>query len=214
MSATIEAERLVKTFADRTVLDGVSFTVPAGNALAIVGAAGAGKSTLIGILATLLPPSSGRAAIGGDDVVARAADVRRRIGLVLHAASSHLELTVEENLRMFATLRGLPRTTPLVDALKPLGLLSSSRTPVRRLPDALRRRLEIARALVHQPAVLLLDEPTAGLDTAARRDTWTALQAIRAERGLTVLLVTPDLEEAGMLGGRIVGLEHGKLRQA
>ena len=214
MSVAIEVDRIVKTFGGPTAVDGVSFTVAPGEVFGVLGPSGAGKSTLFRMLVTLLPPTAGSASIDGLDVVARAGDVRRAIGVVLQALASDPELTVAEHVLVFARLHGLPRASRaprIAELLQAVELTPWAGTPVKALSAAVRRRVEIARALVHGPKVLFLDEPTAGLDPASRSAMWTMLQKLKAERGLTILLTTPDPEEARALCDRVARLEHGRI---
>jgi ABC-2 type transport system ATP-binding protein len=214
VSATIEVTEIVKRFGDLTAVDGVSFSVHAGESFGLLGPGGAGKSTLIRMLVTLLPLTAGSASIHGFDVAKRPDDVRRSIGVIPQAMTSDRELTVQENLLIFARLHGVPRDqrTGLIAALlEAVDLTQWADAPVKNLPGGLRRRVEIARGLVHEPKVLVLDEPTSRLDPAARTAAWTMLQTIKAERDLTVLLATPDIDEAAALCDRIAILDHGKL---
>jgi ABC-2 type transport system ATP-binding protein len=214
VSATIEVREIVKRFGDLAAVDGASFSVQAGETFGLLGPNGAGKSTLIRMLVTLLPPTAGSASIRGFDVATRPDDVRRSIGVIPQVMTSDLELTVQETLRVFARLHAVPRdqhTRLIAELLEAVDLTQWADAPVRNLPDGLRRRVEIARGLVHEPKVLVLDEPTGGLDPAARTAAWTMLQKIKAERDLTMLLATPDVDEAAALCDRIAILDHGKL---
>jgi len=214
MSATIEVKSIVKKFGDFTAVDGVSFTVEAGEVFGLLGPNGAGKSTLIRMLVTLLPPTAGSAAINGFDVVKRSDDVRRSIGVIPQAMTSDLELTVEENLLIFAKLYGVPRarrTRLMAELLEAVELTQWADKPVKNLSGGMRRRVEIARGLVHEPKVFFLDEPTTGLDPVSRTGAWAMLQKIKAERDLTVLLTTHYMDEADKLCDRIAIVDHGKL---
>ena len=212
--STIEVSSLVKKFGDCTAVDGVSFTVEAGETFGLLGPNGAGKSTLIRMLVTLLPPTSGSASVNGFDVVKKADDVRRSIGVIPQAMTSDLELTVEENLLIFAKLYGVPRakrTRLMADLIGAVELTQWADEPVKNLSDGLRRRVEIARGLVHEPKVLFLDEPTAGFDPVSRTGAWAMLEKITSERDLTVLLTTRDMDEADTLCDRVAIVDHGKL---
>ena len=212
--ATIEVKSIVKKFGDFTAVDGVSFTVESGEVFGLLGPNGAGKSTLIRMLVTLLPPTSGSAAINGFDVVKRSDDVRRSIGVIPQAMTSDLELTVEENLLIFAKLYGVPRvkrTKLMAELLEAVELTQWADKPVKNLSGGMRRRVEIARGLVHEPKVFFLDEPTTGLDPVSRTGAWAMLQKIKAERDLTVLLTTHYMDEADKLCDRIAIVDHGKL---
>ena len=212
--STIEVNSIVKKFGDFTAVDGVSFKVEAGEVFGLLGPNGAGKSTLIRMLVTLLPPTSGSAAINGFDVVKKADDVRRSIGVIPQAMTSDLELTVEENLIIFAKLYGVPRAKRnklIAELIAAVELTQWADKPVKNLSGGMRRRVEIARGLVHEPRVFFLDEPTTGLDPVSRTGAWTMLEKIKSERDLTVLLTTHYMDEADKLCDRIAIVDHGKL---
>jgi ABC-2 type transport system ATP-binding protein len=212
--AAIAVQEIVKRFGDFTAVNGVTFTVEAGEIFGLLGPNGAGKSTLIRILTTLLPPTSGTARIGGLDVVAQANSVRKTIGVIPQAMTSDLELTVRENLLIYAKLYGVPRDKrkrligELLDAVE---LSAWADKPVKNLSGGMRRRAEIARGLVHEPSIFFLDEPTTGLDPVSRVAVWEMLRRIKAERGLTVLLTTHYMDEADKLCDRIAIVDHGQL---
>jgi len=212
--STIEVHSIVKKFGDFTAVDGVSFKVEAGEIFGLLGPNGAGKSTLIRMLVTLLPPTSGSASINGFDVVKKADDVRRSIGVIPQAMTSDLELTVEENLVIFAKLYGVPRAKRnklIAELIAAVELTQWADKPVKNLSGGMRRRVEIARGLVHEPRVFFLDEPTTGLDPVSRTGAWTMLEKIKSERDLTVLLTTHYMDEADKLCDRIAIVDHGKL---
>ena len=212
--STIEVNSIVKKFGDFTAVDGVSFKVEAGEIFGLLGPNGAGKSTLIRMLVTLLPPTSGSAAINGFDVVKKADEVRRTIGVIPQAMTSDLELTVEENLLIFAKLYGVPRARRaklMAELLEFVDLTQWADKPVKNLSGGMRRRVEIARGLVHEPKVFFLDEPTTGLDPVSRTAAWGMLKKIKSERDLTVLLTTHYMDEADKLCDRIAIVDHGKL---
>jgi ABC-2 type transport system ATP-binding protein len=192
----------------------VSFAVSSGEIFGMLGPNGAGKSTLIRMLTTLLPPTAGTALVNGFDVVRRSDDVRRSIGVIPQAMTSDLELSVEENLLIFAKLYGVPRdkrTRLIHDLLESVELLQWKDKPVKNLSGGMRRRVEIARGLVHEPRVFFLDEPTTGLDPVSRTAVWEMLQRIKQERDLTVLITTHYMDEADKLCDRIAIVDHGKL---
>ena len=212
--STIEVDSIVKKFGDFTAVDGISFKVEAGEIFGLLGPNGAGKSTLIRMLVTLLPPTSGTAVINGFDVRKKADDVRRSIGVIPQAMTSDLELTVEENLIIFAKLYGVPRAKRnrlIAELIAAVELTQWADKPVKNLSGGMRRRVEIARGLVHEPKVFFLDEPTTGLDPVSRTGAWTMLQKIKSERDLTVLLTTHYMDEADKLCDRIAIVDHGKL---
>src|SRR6186713_2431857 len=214
MSNAIEVKDIVKKFGDFTAVNGINFEVKDGEIFGLLGPNGAGKSTLIRMMVTLLPPTSGTAIINGFDVVKKADDVRRSIGVIPQAMTSDLELTVYENLLIFAKLYGVPsdtRTRLIGELLEAVELTQWADKPVKNLSGGMRRRVEIARGLVHEPKVFFLDEPTTGLDPVSRTNAWAMLQKIKAERDLTVLLTTHYMDEADKLCDRIAIVDHGKL---
>jgi ABC-2 type transport system ATP-binding protein len=214
MSIAIDVRNIVKQFGDFTAVKGISFGVEAGEIFGLLGPNGAGKSTLIRMLTTLLPPTSGTALINGFDVVQRADDVRRSIGVIPQAMTSDLELSVEENLLIFAKLYGVPRdkrTRLIAELLGAVELTQWADKPVKMLSGGMRRRVEIARGLVHEPRVFFLDEPTTGLDPVSRTHVWEMLQRIKRERDLTVLITTHYMDEADKLCDRIAIVDHGQL---
>jgi ABC-2 type transport system ATP-binding protein len=166
------------------------------------------------MLVTLLPPTAGSASINGFDVVKKADDVRRSIGVIPQAMTSDLELTVEENLIIFAKLYGVPRAKRnrlIAELIAAVELTQWADKPVKNLSGGMRRRVEIARGLVHEPRVFFLDEPTTGLDPVSRTGAWAMLEKIKSERDLTVLLTTHYMDEADKLCDRIAIVDHGKL---
>src|SRR6187401_505826 len=210
----IDVQNIVKKFGDFTAVKGISFEVGSGEIFGLLGPNGAGKSTLIRMLTTLLPPSGGTALINGFDVAKQADSVRRAIGVIPQAMTSDLELSVEENLLIFAKLYGVPRERRkrLIDELLAAVELTQWRDKqVRNLSGGMRRRVEIARGLVHEPKIFFLDEPTTGLDPVSRVHVWEMLQRIKAERDLTVLITTHYMDEADRLCDRIAIVDHGKL---
>jgi ABC-2 type transport system ATP-binding protein len=166
------------------------------------------------MMVTLLPPTSGTATINGFDVVKKADDVRRSIGVIPQAMTSDLELTVRENLLIFAKLYGVPRETRtrlIHELLEAVELTQWADKPVKNLSGGMRRRVEIARGLVHEPRVFFLDEPTTGLDPVSRTAVWGMLQRIKSQRDLTVLITTHYMDEADKLCDRIAIVDHGTL---
>jgi ABC-2 type transport system ATP-binding protein len=214
MSA-IDVREIVKRFSDFTAVDGVSFSVGEGEIFGLLGPNGAGKSTLIRMLTTLLLPTSGGASVNGFDVVREADSVRRSIGVIPQAMTSDLELSVEENLSIFAKLYGVPRATRerlIGELLEAVELTQWRAAPVKNLSGGMRRRVEIARGLVHQPQIFFLDEPTTGLDPVSRVAVWEMIGKIKAERGLTILLTTHYMDEADRLCDRIAIVDHGQMK--
>src|SRR5213595_4193948 len=210
----IEVDQITKRFGDFTAVDGISFSVEHGEIFALLGPNGAGKSTLIRMLTTLLPATSGTATICGHDVVKEADAVRRLIGVIPQAMTSDMELSVEENLLIYAKLYGVPRERRkrlMTDLIEAVELTKWKDKPVKNLSGWMRRRVEIARGLVHEPRVFFLDEPTTGLDPVSRVNVWEMLRKIKSERQLTILITTHYMDEADRLCDRIAIVDHGKL---
>jgi ABC-2 type transport system ATP-binding protein len=211
----IDVRHIVKKFGDFTAVNDITFDVDEGEIFGLLGPNGAGKSTLIRMLTTLLLPTSGTALVNGFDVLKEADDVRRSIGVIPQAMTSDLELSVEENLLIFAKLYGVSRekrTRLIRELLAAVELTQWADKPVKNLSGGMRRRVEIARGLVHEPRIFFLDEPTTGLDPVSRVAVWEMLQKIKAERDLTVLLTTHYMDEADKLCHRIAIVDHGELK--
>jgi ABC-2 type transport system ATP-binding protein len=211
----IEVRDIVKRYGTFTAVDGVAFDVAEGEIFGLLGPNGAGKSTLIRMLTTLLPPTAGTAVVNGFDIVRQADEVRRSIGVIPQALTSDLELSVEENLVIFAKLYGVPavKRRRLIDELLEAVELTQWRSAqVKNLSGGMRRRVEIARGLVHEPRIFFLDEPTTGLDPVSRVAVWDMLRKIKATRQLTVLLTTHYMDEADKLCDRIAIVDHGQLK--
>jgi ABC-2 type transport system ATP-binding protein len=214
MSNAIDVRAIVKKFGDFTAVDGVSFAVEEGEIFGLLGPNGAGKSTLIRMLVTLLPPTAGTALVNGFDIGKQADDVRRAIGVIPQAMTSDLELSVEENLLIYAKLYGVPkekRRKLIPELLESVELLQWKDKQVKFLSGGMRRRVEIARGLVHEPRVFFLDEPTTGLDPVSRTAVWEMLRRIKSQRDLTILITTHYMDEADKLCDRIAIVDHGKL---
>jgi ABC-2 type transport system ATP-binding protein len=212
--ADIEVINITKKFGEFIAVNGVSFSVEHGEIFGLLGPNGAGKSTLIRMLTTLLLPTSGSAKIQGFDVVKQASDVRNQIGVIPQAMTSDLELSVEENLSIYAKLYGVPRERRrrlMTELLEAVELTKWKDKPVRNLSGGMRRRVEIARGLVHEPKVFFLDEPTTGLDPVSRVAVWDMLRQLKQNRDLTVFLTTHYMDEADKLCDRIAIVDHGKL---
>jgi ABC-2 type transport system ATP-binding protein len=211
----IDVKAIVKRFGDFTAVNSITFAVEEGEIFGLLGPNGAGKSTLIRMLTTLLLPTEGTAVVNGFDVVKQPDGVRRSIGVIPQALTSDLELSVEENLIIFAKLYGVSRAKrqKLIDELLEAVELTKWRdAPVKNLSGGMRRRVEIARGLVHEPRIFFLDEPTTGLDPVSRVAVWEMLQKIKSERELTVLLTTHYMDEADKLCDRIAIVDHGELK--
>ncbi len=211
----IDVRRIVKRFGEFTAVNGISFTVQDGEIFGLLGPNGAGKSTLIRMLTTLLPPTEGTALIGGFDIVNAQDKVRRLIGVIPQAMTSDLELSVRENLLIYAKLYGVPRDRRkklMGDLLQAVELTQWADQQVRKLSGGMRRRVEIARGLVHEPRIFFLDEPTTGLDPVSRVAVWEMLRKIKAERDLTILITTHYMDEADKLCDRVAIVDHGELK--
>jgi ABC-2 type transport system ATP-binding protein len=212
--ADVEVEHLTKAFGNFKAVDNLSFTVGHGEVFGLLGPNGAGKSTLIRMLTTLLPPTSGTALINGYDIVRQANDVRQCIGVIPQAMTSDLDLSAEENMTIFAKLYGIPaekRRRTIKELLEAVDLTQWADKPVKMFSGGMRRRLEIARGLVHEPRIFFLDEPTTGLDPVSRVSVWEMLSRLKRERDLTILLTTHYMDEADKLCDRIAIVDHGKL---
>jgi ABC-2 type transport system ATP-binding protein len=210
----VEVENITKRFGEFTAVDHLSFVVNHGEVFGLLGPNGAGKSTLIRMLTTLVPPTSGTARINGFDVVRQPNEVRKSIGVIPQAMTSDLELTARENMGIFAKLYGLTgerRRRSTEELLKAVDLEPWADKPVKMFSGGMRRRLEIARGLVHQPKMFFLDEPTTGLDPVSRVAVWEMLGKLRREHDLTILVTTHYMDEADKLCERIAIVDHGKL---
>jgi ABC-2 type transport system ATP-binding protein len=210
----VEVDGLVKVFKGQVrALDGLSLAVEPGSVYGLLGPNGAGKTTLIRVLATLLPPDGGSARVAGVDVRADPAGVRARIGLAGQSAAVDEVLTGRENVELVGRLYGLPRRQVrqrAIEVLERIRLVEAADRQVRTYSGGMRRRLDLAASLAGRPRVLFLDEPTAGLDPASRRDLWELLGDL-VDTGTTVLLTTQYLEEADRLADRIAVIDHGRL---
>jgi ABC-2 type transport system ATP-binding protein len=209
----IQVENLTHRYGDRTALSNVSFEVKKGEVFGLLGPNGGGKSTLFRILSTMMVPGSGRAVIAGHDVVREPAAVRKQVGVVFQTQSLDKALTVSENLRAQGHLHGLSGAelrTRMEAAMERLGLEERRNDLVETLSGGLRRRVEIAKALLHRPQVLLMDEASTGLDPSARRDLSRHVDNLRQKEGVTILLTTHILEEADRCD-RLVLLHQGNI---
>ncbi len=209
----IEARGVRKAFRSTQALAGVDLDVAEGTVLGLLGPNGAGKTTLVRILATLLTPDAGHATVAGFDVVKQGAQVRQLIGLAGQFAAVDETLTGRENLEMVGQLYQLTNAearTRATDALERLSLADAGDRPVRTYSGGMRRRLDLGASLVGRPRVLILDEPTTGLDPRTRLDLWGFIRDLVAD-GTTVLLTTQYLEEADQLASRIVVIDHGSI---
>jgi ABC-2 type transport system ATP-binding protein len=212
--AAIAVENIVKRYGDFEAVKGVSFSVAEGEIFGLLGPNGAGKSTLIRMMTTLIPVTSGRAIVGGYDVSKDSDAVRRMIGVIPQALTSDQDLTVEENLSIYAKLYSVPRAQReknIAEVLEAVDLTKWRGAQTKTLSGGMRRRLEIARGLVHDPRIFFLDEPTTGLDPVSRIAVWEMLNNLKKTRNLTMLLTTHYMEEADKLCDRIAIVDHGNL---
>src|SRR5215467_4678243 len=210
----IEVENITKRFGDFTAVDHISFNVSEGEIFGLLGPNGAGKTTLIRMLTTLSPPTEGTARVGGHDIRKDADGVRNSIGVIPQALTSDPELTARENLLIHAKLYGVPsaRRADLIDRLlQAVDLEKFADALVGTFSGGMRRRLEIARGLVHSPRILFLDEPTTGLDPVSRTNVWEMINRLQETGHLTILLTTHYMDEADKLCHRSAIVDHGKL---
>jgi ABC-2 type transport system ATP-binding protein len=212
-AGAIEVSGLVKHFGEVRALDGVDLTAHQGEVLGLLGPNGAGKTTLVRVLATLLEADAGEARVLGFDVRGQASELRARIGLAGQYAAVDENLTGLENLTMVGRLYGAPRRQAKArgrELLERFGLTEASGRPTKTYSGGMRRRLDLAAALVASPPVLFLDEPTTGLDPRSRLSLWAMIEGLVAE-GTTVLLTTQNLDEADRLADTIAVIDHGRL---
>ena len=211
----IEVEGLVREYKKGPrAVDGIDLEVATGEIYGFLGPNGAGKSTTVHMLTTLLPPTSGRARVAGFDVVEQGPEVRMNIGAALQEAALDPLLTGREHLRLQATLQALPRgerAPRAAELLERVGLTEAADRRVRGYSGGMKRRLDLALALVHRPRILFLDEPTTGLDIQSRTALWTEVARLAREDGVTVFLTTQYLEEADVLADRIGIIDHGRI---
>jgi ABC-2 type transport system ATP-binding protein len=210
----IAVDNIVKRYGAFEAVKGVTFSVSDGEIFGLLGPNGAGKSTLIRMMTTLVPITSGHATVAGFDVAKDPDAVRRMIGVIPQALTSDPDLTVEENLSIYAKLYSVPkaeRQKNIQEVLEAVDLVKWRGAQVKTLSGGMRRRVEIARGLVHNPHIFFLDEPTTGLDPVSRIAVWEMLNHLRETRHLTMLLTTHYMEEADKLCDRIAIVDHGTL---
>ena len=213
MTPIIKVANVTKVYDGVKALDSVSFEVERGEIFGLLGPNGAGKTTLVKILTTVIKPTSGKAEIDSHDVVKSAGEVRKRIGVVFQETTLDNDLTVYENLDFHARLYGMDREERLKRIEEVLGLVELedyANTLVRKLSGGMKRRLEIARGILHKPKVLFLDEPTLGLDVHTRRKIWRYVEGLRNE-GVTVFMTTHYMEEADRLCDRVAIIDRGRI---
>jgi ABC-2 type transport system ATP-binding protein len=214
MKNILSVKSLTKKFDDLTAVDDISFDVEAGSIFAFLGPNGAGKSTTIKMLTTVLKPTSGEISINGFNVLKEQAKARASFGIVFQDHSLDEELTAYENMVYHAVIYKVPkkeREERIQKALEIVGLWDRREDLVKKYSGGMKRRLEIARALVHYPEVLFLDEPTVGLDPQTRRSIWDHIKNLNAERKMTIFLTTHYMEEAEAIADQIAVIDHGKI---
>jgi ABC-2 type transport system ATP-binding protein len=214
VTAPVEAKGLARSFGDIVAVDGVDIVVGEGEIFGFLGPNGAGKSTTIRMLTTLLKPTAGWARVAGYDVVGDADLVRRSIGVALQDAAIDPLMTGNELLKLQSVLHGLPKARAKArsdELLERVGLTGAADRRVGEYSGGMRRRLDLALSLVHEPKVLFLDEPTTGLDPMSRFSLWDEVRSLNTEHGTTVFLTTQYLEEADQLAGRIAIIDQGRI---
>jgi ABC-2 type transport system ATP-binding protein len=212
--SAILAERLVREFKEVKAVDGIDLAVEPGEIYGFLGPNGAGKSTTVHMLTTLLPPTGGRAVVGGFDVMADGPKVRETIGAALQEAALDPFLTGRDHVRLQASLHGLSREerrTRGEELLERVGLTEAADRKVRTYSGGMKRRLDLALALLHRPSILFLDEPTTGLDPQSRNALWVEVARLAKEDGVTVFLTTQYLEEADVLADRVGIIDRGRI---
>ncbi|OGL25934.1 multidrug ABC transporter ATP-binding protein [Candidatus Saccharibacteria bacterium RIFCSPHIGHO2_12_FULL_49_19] len=212
--SAIEAEGVTKRFGKLVAVDDISFKVDGGEIFAFLGPNGAGKSTTIKMLTTMLRPSSGKLYLAGHDVTREQAWARKSFGIVFQDPSLDEELTAYENMELHAALYHVPKIEQperIIDLLKLVGLSERKDSFIKTFSGGMRRRLEIARGLLHHPKVLFLDEPTLGLDTQTRNVLWDYVRKLSKSEGMTIFFTTHYLDEAEEIAERIAIIDHGKI---
>jgi ABC-2 type transport system ATP-binding protein len=210
----IQIRNLTKSYGKLIAVDNLNLDIEQNEVFGLLGQNGAGKTTLIHMLATLLRPTSGSATVNGFDIVSESAKVRSSIGIVFQSPSSDDMLTAYENLKLHSLLYGVPanvREKRINDSLELVGLTERKNDQVKKYSGGMRRRLEIARGLIHKPKVLFLDEPTLGLDPSSRETMWNYIQRLVKEEDLTIILTTHYMEEADFLCSKIGIIDKGKI---
>lgn len=210
----IQVDNLVKKFGDFTAVDHISFEVAKGEIFAFLGPNGAGKTTTIKVLTTLLKPDAGRIQVDGLDPAAHSNEVRKRFGIVFQDASLDGDMTAYENMELHGIFYHLPRKIRIArteELLRLFELWERRKQQVKLFSGGMKRRLEIARGLLHTPKILFLDEPTLGLDPQTRHQLWTLVRQLNQSEGVTVFLTTHYMDEAERVAQRIAIIDHGKI---
>ncbi len=210
----IELENLSKSFGQLVAVDSVSFSIKEGEIFGLLGPNGAGKTTTISMLVTMKKPTSGRASVNGFDIEKEPDGVRRSIGIVFQDPSLDEELTAFENLELHAAMYGIERKARrerIIEVIRTVELEERLHDLVKTFSGGMRRRLEIARGLLHYPKILFLDEPTIGLDPQTRKHVWDYIRKLKQEHGITIVMTTHYMEEADSLCDRIAIIDHGRI---
>lgn len=214
MANAVEINSITRKFGELVAVDAVSFNIQEGEVFGLLGPNGAGKTTLISMLVTMKRPSSGTANVNGFDVVKQSDAVRKSIGIVFQDPSLDEDLTAYENLELHAAMYGMPaaeRKIRITEVIEMVELTDRLNDIVKTFSGGMRRRLEIARSLLHYPKVLFLDEPTIGLDPQTRSHVWEYIRKLKKEHGITILLTTHYMDEADSNCDRIAIIDHGKI---
>jgi ABC-2 type transport system ATP-binding protein len=210
----IHVENLSKHFGDLKAVDGISFDVHAGEVFALLGLTGAGKTTTLQMLTTLLRPTAGRITLDGMDPLTEPIEARKRFGIVFQDPSLDAELTAGENMELHAAMYHVPRrvrTERIQVLLKMFELWDRRDSFVRTFSGGMKRRLEVARAFLHSPKILFLDEPTSGLDPQTRNELWTPVRRLKAGEGVTVFLTTTCIDEADRVADHVAVIDRGRI---
>ena len=210
--ALISVEQLTRRFDDLVAVDHISFSIEKGEIFGFLGPNGAGKTTTLSILSTLLKPTSGKARVNGFDVETQKSDVRRSIGVVFQDPTLDEELTARENMDIHGRLYGMRHRRERINELLELVELENRKNQlVKQFSGGMKRRLEIARGLLHEPSILFLDEPTLGLDPQTRNHLWDYIRDLNQKKGVTIILTTHYMDEAEKLSNRVAIIDHGKI---
>ncbi|MBS3807102.1 MAG: ATP-binding cassette domain-containing protein [Bacteroidales bacterium] len=208
----IKVEQLIKRFDDLVAVDRVNFAIEEGEIFGFLGPNGAGKTTTLSILSTLLKPTSGKAWVNGYDVETQKSQVRQSIGVVFQDPTLDEELTARENMDIHGRLYGMKHRREKIDALLNLVELDNRKNQlVKQFSGGMKRRLEIARGLLHEPRILFLDEPTLGLDPQTRNHLWDYIRELNQKKGVTIILTTHYMDEAEKLSDRVAIIDHGRI---